>query len=135
MPFLDPLDVRLLNQRGTFPWLTLAERRWEDPETGEIHTIPKYFRTDGSSVPEAIIAVPLIGQGLAMRFLENGMWLGFDEGVLHDYLRRPDKITMLPPIPAKMAHIKFRRALYERYPDMPDLCEYYYSAVVAFNSK
>lgn len=134
MPFLDPLQVQLLNERSVFPWITLADRRWEDPETGEIHTIPKHFRTDGSSIPKALLAVPLIGQALALRYFGNGVWLAFGEGDLHDYLRRPDRATGLPPVPAAVAHLKFRRALYEKYPDMPDMCENFYSAVVMFNS-
>ena len=90
-------------------------------------------RTDLSSVPIAVSAIPVIGPLLVMRFFGKGIWLGAEEGILHDWLRRPDKITGLPPVPARVAHRIFRGALYKRgYP--PDLCELYYQAVLRFNS-
>jgi len=129
MSFLDPLDVRLLNDRAKFPWMTLSERRYEDAVTGRTFTIPKYFRTDGASIPIAMAAIPVVGQAMVIRYFGSGVFLGFAEGVLHDYLRRGDN----PPVPAHVAHRVFRAALYSAgYPS--DLCEMYYAAVVAFNS-
>lgn len=118
--FLDPLDVRLLDDRAEKPWLTISPRRYEDPETGEIHTIPKGFLTDGASLPVALVAVPLLGPLLFLRYFGKGVFQGFAEGVLHDYL-----LTVLP---AHEANRIFRTALYEAgYPE--DLCETYFGAV------
>lgn len=129
MAFLDPLDVRLLNDKAQFPWMTLAERRYEDQITGQTFVIPKYFRTDGASIPIAMAAIPVIGQAMVIRYFGQGVFMGFGEGVLHDYLRRGDN----PPVPPQIAHRIFRSALYAGgYPS--DLCEMYYAAVVAFNS-
>lgn len=129
MAFETMLDVRFLDDRSLFPWLTLAELVYEDPVTGETYVVPRHFRTDGASVPEAIAAIPVIGQALFLRYFGGGVFYGFKEGVLHDYLRRGDN----PPVPAHVAHKIFRAALYEAgYP--PDLCETYYTAVRLFNS-
>ena len=134
MPFVSPdnnLKVQLLNDNSEYPWITLAPLVYESPLTGETYTIPKHFRTDGASVPKALIAVPGIGQALALRYFGNGVWQGFKQAVVHDYLRR--KVNGAYPVPAKVAHLVFREALYEAgYP--PDLCESYYSALVMFNS-
>lgn len=132
MPFLDPPFFELVDDRSDKPWKTTSSRRWQDPLTGEVHTIPSEFRTDGSSVPKLLMMVPLIGRFLALRFMGKGLWLGFGEGVLHDYLRRPD-FDGLPPVPAAEAHLKFKRALEEAgYPY--DMVENYYAAVKRFNS-
>jgi hypothetical protein len=122
--FLDQLDVRLLDDRAEKPWLTISPRRYEDPETGEIHTIPKGFLTDGASLPAALVAVPLLGPLLFLRYFGKGVFQGFAEGVLHDYL-----LTVLP---AHEANRIFRTALIEAgYPE--DLIETYYAAVVDYS--
>jgi hypothetical protein len=129
MPFTTPLNVQLLNDRETFPWITLAPLVYDCPLTGETYTVPKYFRTDGASIPMALVAVPVVGATLAMRFFGEGVWKGFKQGVLHDYLRRGDH----PPVPAATAHAILKEALLDAgYPE--DLAESYYCAVVAFNS-
>jgi len=129
MPFLTPLKVQLLNDREQFPWITLAELIWEDPTTGETYTVPKHFRTDGASIPKALIAVPALGQVAFQRFFGVGVWQGFREGVLHDFLRRGTP----PPVKAAVAHNIFRIALEESgYPY--DMVNSYYDAVKAFNS-
>lgn len=141
MPFLDPLKLQFLDERGEFPFITIEPRRWQDPETGEIHTIPKHFMTDGASVPVALAALPVIGQALVLRYFGKGVFLGFGEGVLHDHLRRKpaiwngDQIIGYgePPVTAAVAHEKFRRALVEGgYQD--DMIQNYVAAVLAFNS-
>ena len=120
----------LLNDRGAYPWITLAPLVYESELTGDTYWIPENFMTDGSSVPRALI---LMAPPLAMRFMGSGVWQGFKQGVLHDWLRRPDKATGFPPVPAKVAHLIFREALAEAgYPD--DLVSSYYAAVVTFNS-
>jgi hypothetical protein len=127
--FLTPLQIQFLDDRSAFPWITLAPLEYECELTGETYTVPKHFRTDGASVPMALAALPVVGAALAMRYFGSGVWHGFKQGVLHDFLRRGDN----PPVPAQVAHRIFRAALYEAgYP--PDLCESYYSALVAFNS-
>ena len=146
MPWVEgssELDVRLLNDRERFPWLTLKPLAWFDPETGLTFTVPKYFRTDGASIPIALAALPVIGQSLVIRFFGEGIWQGFKEGVLHDRLRRKraildnlgEVVGYEPPIvPAEVAHRIFREALAAgRYPD--DLIESYYQAVRTFNSE
>jgi hypothetical protein len=115
----------LLDDRSIFPWITLEPLVYECELTGETYTVPKHFRTDGSSVPRALM---LFAPPLAARFFGQGVWLGFKQGVLHDYLRRNDLV------PASVAHRVFREALYAGgYPE--DVCENYYAAVVKFNSK
>jgi hypothetical protein len=132
MPFHTPLLVQLLDDRSAFPWLTVAPLVYSSDLTGDTYTVPKWFRTDGSSVPKALIAVPVVGQALALRFMGQGIWMGFKQGVLHDYLRRKDKDGKTP-VPAKVAHLIFREALYDAgYPD--DMCEAYVAAVRTFNS-
>ena len=125
MPFTSMLKVMLLDDRSIFPWITLEPLVYECELTGETYTVPKHFRTDGSSVPRALM---LFAPPLAARFFGQGVWLGFKQGVLHDYLRRNDLV------PASVAHRVFREALYAGgYPE--DVCENYYAAVVKFNSK
>ena len=127
--FLTALDVRLLDTRSIFPWITLSELVYECELTGETYVVPRHFRTDGASVPEALAAVPVVGQALFLRYFGQGIFHGFKQGVLHDWLRRGDS----PPVPAYVAHKIFREALYGAgYPE--DLIENYYAAVVAFNS-
>lgn len=129
MPFQTMLDVRFLDDRSIFPWITLSELVYECPLTGETFVVPRHFRTDGASIPAAIAAVPVVGQALFLRYFGQGVFHGFKQGVLHDFLRRGDN----PPVPAHVAHKIFRAALYDAgYP--PDLCENYFAAVVAFNS-
>lgn len=129
MPFNTQLEVVLLDDRSVFPWILTAPLEYECPLTGEVYTVPKHFRTDGASVPAAIVALPIIGPTLLLRFFGKGVFLGFKQGVLHDYLRRGDN----PPVPAHVAHKIFRGALQEAgYPE--DLCNAYYAAVKAFNS-
>lgn len=131
MPFITPLEVMLLNDRVTYPWITLSPLVYESPLTGETYEVPKHFRTDGASIPAAIIAIPITGQALALRFMGQGVWQGFKQGVLHDFLRRKQK-DGTTPVPAKVAHLVFREALIEAgYPN--DLCEAYYLAVKTFN--
>lgn len=129
MPFLSPhanFHGMLLDDRHEYPWISLRPLEYEDPLTGELYIVPANFRTDGASVPKALIAVPIVGQALALRFMGRGLWMGFREGVLHDCLLRSGIV------PASLAHRIFRSALYEAgYP--PDLCETYYAAVVAAN--
>lgn len=130
MPFETPLKVQLLQDRTEYPWITLAPLVYESPLTGETYWVPENFRTDGSSVPRSLI---LMAPPLAMRFMGSGVWMGFKQGVLHDWLRRPDKATGLPPVPAKVAHLVFREALIDAwYP--PEVVSAYYAAVRLFNS-
>lgn len=133
MPFITPLDMRLFNPRAKHPFMLLDELVYECPLTGETYTVNKYFRTDLASIPIRLAAIPIIGPALVIRYFGNGVFLGAHEGALHDRLRRPDKDGNTI-VPAHLAHKIFRTALYDRYPDMPDLCENYYAAVVAFNS-
>lgn len=130
MPFHTPLKVMLLSDRTQFPWILTAPLVYESEVLGDTVWVPEHFRTDGSSVPRALI---LMAPPLAMRFMGQGVWQGFKQGVLHDYLRRPDKTTGKPPVPAKVAHLVFKEALTEAgYPD--DLVSAYYQAVKVFNS-
>lgn len=130
MPFHSPLHVWLLDDRVKMPWILLSSLVYDSEVTGETYVVPRHFRTDGSSVPKALI---LLAPFLAMRFMGQGVWQGFKQGVLHDYLRRPDPKTGKPPVPAKVAHLVFREALFEAgYPD--DLVSSYYAAVLKFNS-
>jgi len=125
MPFLTPLKVQLLNDREVFPWITLAELVYEDPDTGVEYVVPKHFRTDGASIPKALVLVPVVGPTLFQRYFGQGVWQGFREGVLHDYLLRG-------AVKNSVAHDTFRKALTEAgYPT--DLVETYYSAVKAYN--
>lgn len=129
MPFQTMLDVRFLDDRSVFPWVTLSELVYECDLTGETYVVPRNFRTDGASVPEAIAAVPVVGQSLFIRYFGAGVFHGFKQGVLHDFLRRGDN----PPVRPHVAHRIFRHALYEAgYP--ADLCESYFHAVRLFNS-
>ena len=129
MPFLTMLDVRFLDDRSIFPFVTLSELVYECPLTGETYVVPRHFRTDGASIPAAIAAVPFVGQALFLRYFGRGVFLGFKQGVLHDWLRRGDN----PPVPAHVAHKIFRAALGEAgYP--PDLVANYHAAVSLFNS-
>lgn len=127
MPFLAPCKVMLLDDRSVFPWIVLEEMPYEDPLTGDIYVVKKHFRTDGSSVPKKVAALPIVGSIIVSQFFGNGLWLGFKQGVLHDALRRDGT---LPP---HIAHRVFRTALYEGGYD-PFLCESYYQAVRLFNS-
>ena len=92
--------------------------------TGETYTVPKHFRTDGASIPRALI---LMAPPLAARFMGYGVWQGFREGVLHDYLLRgPNQ-----PVSKNVANLVFREALADAgYPE--DLVSNYYAAVQAF---
>ena len=64
-----------------------------------------------------------------MKFFGQGVWQGFKQGVLHDYLRRGNP----PPVPAATAHFILRESLLDAgYPD--DLANAYYAAVKVFNS-
>lgn len=131
MPFLTPLKVMLLNDRERYPWITLAPLVYESEVTGEIYTVPKHFRTDGASVPMAVGLLPVVGPALIARYFGQGVWQGFKQGVLHDFLRR--KKGGVTPVPTHLAHKIFKEALYESgYP--PDLVENYYFAVKTFNS-
>ena len=131
MPFLTPLQVQLLDDRSVFPWITLAPLEYESKD-GTIYTVPRHFRTDFASVPKALMAIPIVGQALAMRFFGNGTWLGVKPAVLHDWARRKRPDGTLP-MPAADAHKLFKEALEEAgYPD--DLVENYYEAVRRFNS-
>lgn len=130
MPFVSPLEVMLLDDRTQFPWILLEPLVYECSLTGETYEVPRHFRTDGASLPRALI---LLAPPLAARFFGQGVWLGFKQGVLHDWLRRVDPRYGSPPVPAKVAHLIFREALYDYgYPE--DLCENYYEAVRRFNS-
>jgi hypothetical protein len=129
MAFKSALVVQLLNDREKFPWVTLAPLEYECELTGETYVVPRYFRTDGASLPAALVAVPGVGSALFLRYFGQGVFQGFKQGVLHDWLRRGPN----PPVPAAVAHRIFRAALYEAdYPG--DLCETYYEAVRLFNS-
>jgi hypothetical protein len=125
MPFLSPhanFHGMLLNDRHEFPWISLRPLEYEDPITGRLFVVPINFRTDGSSVPKALMMLP----PLAMSIFGGGVWLGFREGVLHDYLLR---FGIVPPA---VAHRIFRTALYEAGYD-PAMCEIYYAAVCMAN--
>ena len=126
MPFHSLPKVMLLDDRAVFPWILLEELVYDSPLTGETYIVPKHFRTDGASIPKALI---LFAPPLAARFIGSGVWLGFKQGIIHDYLRRGP----VPPVPAKVAHLVFREALeISGYPH--DLVENYYAAVRTFNS-
>lgn len=130
MSFVSPLRMMLLNDRHELPWILTAPLVYESELTGETYWVPEHFRTDGSSVPRSLI---LMAPPLAMRFMGAGIWQGFKQGVLHDFLRRPDKETGKPPVPAKVAHLIFLESLRESgYPE--DLCSAYFAAVKLFNS-
>lgn len=131
MPFLDPLNMQLLNESNVFPWMLLERFRWQDPATGEIYEAPKYFRTDGASIPIEISAVPVIGQALIMRLFATGMFKAFKPGVIHDWARR--KVNGVRPMPAAQAHLLLKNIMTEQgYPQ--DIIDDYYAAVVKFNS-
>jgi len=121
-----PLKVMLIDDRVQFPWFLLDPQQYECDLTGDTYLIERGFRTDGSSVPIAIAAVPLVGAALLARFFGGGVFKGFREGVLHDWLRRKNVV------PAHVAHKVFREALYAAgYP--PDLVENYYAALQLFS--
>lgn len=130
MPFLTPLKVQLLNDREEFPWITLEPLVYESKD-GTVYTVPKHFRTDGASIPKALLLLPGIGVALFQRYFGVGVWQGFKEGVLHDYLRRKRNGTTV--VEAVVAHRVFKEALEESgYPE--DLVSNYYDAVRKFNS-
>jgi hypothetical protein len=130
MPFLSPLKVQFLSDQAKFPWITLEPLLYESEIADCTFEVPKNFRTDGASVPKALVALPVVGPALFLRYFGQGVWMGFKQGVLHDFLRR--KVGGTPPVPAKMAHLVFREALVEGgYPE--DLVENYYEAVRRFN--
>ena len=130
MPFLTPLKVQLLNDREEFPWITLEPLVYESKD-GTVYTVPKHFRTDGASIPKALLLLPVIGVALFQRYFGVGVWQGFKEGVLHDYLRRKRNGTTV--VDAATAHRIFKEALEESgYPE--DLVSSYYDAVRKFNS-
>jgi len=132
MPFLTPLKVQLLSDKSEFPWITLEPFVYESKD-GTVYTVPKNFRTDFASVPKALMAIPIVGQALAMRFFGNGTWLGVKPAVIHDWARRKDH-NGITPMPAASAHLLLKECLEESgYPE--DLVGSYYNAVVAFNSK
>jgi len=121
-----PLKVMLIDDRAKYPWFVLEPQQYECELTGDTYLIERGFRTDGSSVPIAIAAVPLVGAALLARFFGGGVFKGFREGVLHDWLRRGDVV------PAHVAHKIFREALYAGgYP--ADLVENYYAALMLLN--
>lgn len=131
MPFITPLKMQLLNEDNVFPWLLLEPFTWLDPETGEEYTAPKYFRTDGASVPPAIALVPIVGPALLTRLMATGMFKAFKAGVIHDWARRA--INGVRPMPAADAHKLLRKIMIEQgYP--MDIVEDYYNAVVIANS-
>lgn len=131
MPFVSPhanVEVMLLNDEHELPWIQLAELWFDSEITGERYIVPRHFRHNAVSYPVRVLLIPIIGTALFFRHFGSGVFKGFREGVLHDWLRTPDKDGRLP-VPANVAHLVFREALYEKYP--PDLCETYYAAVVA----
>jgi hypothetical protein len=131
MPFITPLKLQLLNESSEFPWILLEDYSWQDPDTDEVFTAPKHFRTDGASVPIAIAAIPVIGQALVMKMFATGMFKAFKPGVIHDWARREKDGTR--PMPAADAHLLLKRIMEEQgYPE--DIVEAYYKAVVTFNS-
>lgn len=131
MPFLTPLKVQFLSDSSKFPWITLEPFSYEAKD-GTIYTVPKHFRTDFASIPKALMAVPIIGQALAMRFFGNGTWLGVKSAVLHDWARRKQK-DGTRPMPAAKAHRLFKEALEEE--GLPeDVVANYFAAVKTFNS-
>ncbi len=130
MAFVSPWNlakVMLLNDREERPFIMLERLEFESEITGETYVVPRHFRHDGASVPAALLLLPVVGTALFLRFFGKGVYQGFREGALHDWLRQQ------PEIPAKIAHLVFREALYAaNYP--PALCEAYYSAVKLFDS-
>lgn len=134
MPFISPYNnpkVMLLSDRHILPWITLEQLVYESPLTGETYVIPKHMRTDAASIPKALVLVPVVGPALFQRFFGRGVWQGFREAILHDYLRT--KKDGAYPVPSSMAHSIFEEALTEAgYPE--DLIENYVAAVRTFNS-
>lgn len=134
MPFISPYNnvkVQLLNDRAKYPFLTLEVLVYEYPPTGECFEVKKYFRTDGASVPKLLVATPIIGPAIFQQFFGQGVWQGFQEGVLHDWLRTP--VNGVYPVEAAKAHEIFKYALEERgYSEA--LVTAYYNAVKLFNS-
>ncbi len=127
-----PLKVMLIDDRAQFPWYVLESQQYECDLTGETYIVERGFRSDGSSVPIAISAVPIVGAALVSRYFGGGVFKGFREGVLHDRLRRKDKDGNTL-VPAHVAHKVFREALYKGgYPE--DMIENYYSALMLFSS-
>ena len=88
MPFLTTLELRLISDRSPFPWMTTQVLSWQRPSTGQVFSTPKYFRTDGASIPFAVACIPVVGPMLLARYFGAGLWLGFREGVLHDAITR-----------------------------------------------
>lgn len=135
MSFVSPfanLQIMLLNDRISSPFIMTEKLVYECPLTGETYEVPKHFRTDLASIPMLLSALPVIGPTFVIRFFGHGVWKGAREGALHDWLRTPDTDGVLP-VPAQIAHRIFREALYSAdYPS--DLCEAYYTAVKLFNS-
>lgn len=130
MSFISPWNnakVMLLNDRAERPWIMLERMEFESELTGETYVVPRNFRHDGASIPAMIVLIPVVGAALFLRFFGKGVFLGFREGALHDWLRQQ------PHIPAHLAHKIFREALRAAgYPE--DMVSAYYAAVVAFNS-
>lgn len=88
MPFLTDLELRLISDRSPFPWMTTQSLKWQHPDTGQIFESPKYFRTDGASIPFAVACIPVLGPLLVSQYFGAGLWLGFREGVLHDFITK-----------------------------------------------
>ena len=126
-----PLKVMLIDDRAQFPWFVLEPQQYESDLTGETYIIPRGFRTDGSSVPIAISAVPIVGAALLAKAFGGGVFKGFREGVLHDFLRRK-RADGTRPVPAGVAHKVYREALYKGG-SPPDMIETFYNAVRIFN--
>lgn len=126
-----PLKVMLIDDRAEFPWFVLEPQQYECELTGDTYIIPRGFRTDGASVPIAIAAVPLVGAALAIRYFGGGVFKGFRQGVLHDFLCRKNA-SGNTPVTKKVAHLVFREALYSAgYPE--EMIENYYAALRMFN--
>lgn len=137
MPFVSPftnLNVMLLNDRHPLPWILTEKLIYESPLTGEEYVIPRHFRTDLVSIPKALAALPGVGTYMMLQFFGTGVWMGARESVVHDWLRRPNKETGVPPVAPVLAHRIFREALYfGNY--TPEMIELYYRAVTAFDGR
>ena len=89
--FLDPLDLRVVNDSSRPIFEVLANCVFFSEVTGREYTILRGTRTDGCSVPD--VGVALVGSG------------GLRAGVLHDILWGD------PQFPTEVCNVVFKEAL------------------------
>jgi hypothetical protein len=134
MPWVEghgDLIIQFLDERVPRPFMLTQELWWEHPD-GRVFKIPKWFRFNGVSMPIGLAAVPGIGASLIIRFWGDGVFMGFKESALHDYLCTPDSTGRFP-VPLSEGNKIFKIALEEaNYPE--DVVADYFAALSLANS-